>query len=303
MAKTAFLFPGQGAQKVGMGKELVAQSQAASALFDQANQILGYDLKTICFEGPADTLNATNYSQPAIFVHSLAALEVLKEQQPDVVENCSATAGLSLGEYTALVFAGVMTFEDALKVVQQRGLAMQAAAEQAESGMVSILGLDVAQVEQLCDDCREEGEVLQLANLLCPGNLVVSGSQSACDRIAEAALEAGAMRTIPLTVAGAFHTSIMQSAVEKLEAALGEATISSPKIDLISNVDADTHTDPEEIRELLAKQVVSPVLWEATIRRLLADGCDHFFEIGPGGVLRGLMKRIARKTPFENVTG
>ena len=303
MAKTAFLFPGQGAQKVGMGKELIAQSQAAAALFEQANEILGYNLQALCLEGPDEKLNATDHSQPAIFVHSLAALEVLKEQQPDVVENCSATAGLSLGEYTALVFAGVMSFEDALKVVQQRGLAMQSAAEQVQSGMVSILGLDVDQVSQLCEDCCHDGEVLQLANLLCPGNLVVSGSQAACDRIAEAAVEAGAMRTIPLTVAGAFHTSIMQPAVEKLEAALSQATLSSPRIDLISNVDADTHSDPDEIRDLLARQVVSPVLWEDTMRRLLSDGCDHFFEIGPGGVLRGLMKRIARKTPFENVTG
>ena len=180
---------------------------------------------------------------------------------------------------------------------------MQSAAEQVQSGMVSILGLDVDQVSQLCEDCCHDGEVLQLANLLCPGNLVVSGSQAACDRIAEAAVEAGAMRTIPLTVAGAFHTSIMQPAVEKLEAALSQATLSSPRIDLISNVDADTHSDPDEIRDLLARQVVSPVLWEDTMRRLLSDGCDHFFEIGPGGVLRGLMKRIARKTPFENVTG
>lgn len=303
MAKTAFLFPGQGAQKVGMGKELIAQSQAAAALFEHANEILGYNLQALCLEGPDEKLNATDHSQPAIFVHSLAALEVLKEQQPDVVENCSATAGLSLGEYTALVFAGVMSFEDALKVVQQRGLAMQSAAEQVQSGMVSILGLDVDQVSQLCDECCHEGEVLELANLLCPGNLVVSGSQAACDRIAEAAVEAGAMRTIPLTVAGAFHTSIMQPAVEKLEAALSQATLSSPRIDLISNVDADTHSDPDEIRDLLARQVVSPVLWEDTMRRLLSDGCDHFFEIGPGGVLRGLMKRIARKTPFENVTG
>ena len=271
MAKTAFLFPGQGAQKVGMGKELIAQSQAAAALFEQANEILGYNLQALCLEGPDEKLNATDHSQPAIFVHSLAALEVLKEQQPDVVENCSATAGLSLGEYTALVFAGVMSFEDALKVVQQRGLAMQSAAEQVQSGMVSILGLDVDQVSQLCEDCCHDGEVLQLANLLCPGNLVVSGSQAACDRIAEAAVEAGAMRTIPLTVAGAFHTSIMQPAVEKLEAALSQATLSSPRIDLISNVDADTHSDPDEIRDLLARQVVSPVLWEDTMRRLLSD--------------------------------
>ncbi len=302
MSNIAFLFPGQGAQTVGMAQELVEQLPTAAALFAQASEILGYDLAHLCAQGPAEKLNTTDHSQPALFVASLAALESLKASDPQTVDACTATAGLSLGEYTALVFAGVMSFEDGLRVVQQRGSAMQAAAQQADSTMVSLLGLSTDDVQQLVDSCREDGEVLQIANYLCPGNIVVSGSRTACERIQVAAVEAGAMKAIPLAVAGAFHTEIMQAAVEPLQQVLENVTLNAPRIPVISNVDASVHSDPEIIRQHLVQQVVSPVRWEECMGTLLNQGIDQFYEIGPGRVLRGLLRRIARKTPCENVS-
>lgn len=302
MSQTAFLFPGQGAQTVGMGKELYESLPAARQLFDQAADILGYDLANICFSGPPETLNATNHSQPALFVASLAALEALKDQSPQVVEDCQAVAGLSLGEYTALVFAGVLEFEAGLKIVQERGSAMQAAAEAVSSGMVSVLGMERSQVEELIEQQRGPDETLQIANLLCPGNLVVSGDSAACQRLAEAATEAGAMKVLPLAVAGAFHTPIMQPAVERLTSVLQGVSFQVPRIPVIFNVDAQPHQDPQQIQELLVQQVVSPVLWEDSMRYLLDTGIDSFCEIGPGRVLRGLLRRIDRKINCENIT-
>ncbi len=294
MTKPAFLFPGQGAQSVGMGRTAAEALSAARALFDRANSILGYDLANVCFEGPAEKLDSTVYSQPALFVASLAAIESLKAASPEVVADCKAAAGLSLGEYSALVFAGVMSFDDGLKVVQERGAAMQAASDAVPSGMASILGLERPQVEALCEKAAQ-GDVLQVANLLCPGNIAVSGTKAACERVAAMAADAGAMRAVRLAVAGAFHTSIMQPAVERLTTVLANVPMQKPRLPVISNVDAEPHDDPEEIRRLLIRQLVSPVQWEDSMRRLLAMGCDRFYEIGPGRVLRGLLKRIDRK--------
>jgi [acyl-carrier-protein] S-malonyltransferase len=299
MSQTAFLFPGQGAQHVGMGKQLVEKSAAAKALFQQANDILGFDLTQLCFEGPQSELDKTNVSQPALFVASLAALEVLKAESPEVVAGCTHTAGLSLGEYTALVFAGALGFEDGLRVVRARGVAMQAAAEATPSGMVSILLLDREKVSQLCEAASEAGPI-QPANYLCPGNIVVSGVKPACARIIELAEAAGG-KVVPLAVAGAFHTNIMKPADEQLAAALAGVKLVSPRIPVVSNVDARPHADPEEIRTLLVQQVLNPVRWEDSVRYLLEGGVSAFYEIGPGKVLKGLMKRIDRKMEVISV--
>lgn len=301
MPKTAFLFPGQGAQTVGMGAAVASSLPQAKALFDQSAEILGYDLLDLCTNGPEEKLNSTVHSQPALFVCSLAALEQLKQDSADIVEACDISAGLSLGEYTALVFAEAIEFEAGLRLVQARGQAMQDASDAIPSGMVSILGMEREQVQSLCDESRKD-DVLQVANMLCPGNIVVSGSKAACERVAAAAEAAGAMKVIPLAVAGAFHTPIMQPAVERLSAALAEVEIKTPRIPVVSNVDAQPHDNPDEIRSLLEKQVVNPVLWEDSMRWLIDEfGVEQCYEIGTGRVLRGLLKRIARKLPCENI--
>lgn len=302
MSKIAFLFPGQGAQTVGMGRQLVETCSAARQLFDQARAILGYDLAEVCFNGPAGKLDSTVYSQPALYVTSLAALEVLRRQTPELVRDCSAAAGLSLGEYTALTFAGVLDFEAGLKVVQRRGEAMQAASDATPSGMVSVLGLELPAVEAICREASQGAEYLRVSNLLSPGQIVCSGHQAACARAIELGVKAGAMKVLPLAVAGAFHTPIMESARPLLAEALQSVTLQRPRFPVISNVDAAAHDDPEEIRALLVEQVVSPVRWEESMRHLISQGWTQFTEVGPGRVLRGLLKRIDRSAQCDGVS-
>jgi [acyl-carrier-protein] S-malonyltransferase len=299
MARIAFLFPGQGAQSVGMAKALCDTLPAAKALFTEAAEILGYDLLDVCANGLAEKLNSTVISQPAIYVASLAALESLKASDPATVAACEATAGLSLGEYTALVFAGAMTFRDGLQVVRRRGEAMQAASDATPSGMLSVIGLEQPAVQELCNQASAKGKI-QIANLLCPGNIVVSGEKAGCDELEQLAGSPG-NRTKRLAVAGAFHTDLMKPADEALAAALAGVAIQPPRIPVWSNVDARPHTDPAEVRGLLVRQVVQPVLWEESMRGLLAAGIERFYEIGPGRVLAGLLKRVLRKVDCQNV--
>jgi [acyl-carrier-protein] S-malonyltransferase len=300
MSQVAFLFPGQGAQTVGMGRQLAETLPAARRLFDEAAELLGYDLLAVCANSPVEKLNSTVVSQPAIYVASLAALESLKASDPEVIGRCAATAGLSLGEYTALAFAGALSFRDGLRVVKRRGEAMQAAADARPSGMVSVLGLDRAKVDELVAATRGS-ETLEVANLLCPGNTVLSGSKAACQAV-EGQAEKFACKVVRLAVAGAFHTHLMKPADQALASALAEVEIKPPRVPVWSNVDAQPHTDPAEIRQLLVRQVLSPVLWEQTVRNLLAAGFTSFFEIGPGRVLAGLLKRIDRKIECKNIS-
>jgi [acyl-carrier-protein] S-malonyltransferase len=300
VAKVAFLFPGQGAQALGMGQPLYDSLPAARRLFDEAAVILGYDLLAVCRDGPKERLDSTVVSQPAIYVASLAALEQLRAQEPQAEAECVATAGLSLGEYTGLAFADAFTFADGLRLVKARGEAMQAAADATPSGMVSVLGLAQDKVEELCARTRGAGTI-EIANLLCPANIVVSGTRAACDEVERLAPEMGAMKTIRLAVAGAFHTSIMKPADQTLAGALERVDLRAPRLPVWSNVDAQPHSDPAEIRSLLVRQVLQPVLWETTMRALLAQGVDRFYEIGPGRVLAGLLKRVDRKVECRNV--
>jgi [acyl-carrier-protein] S-malonyltransferase len=300
MPQTAFLFPGQGAQSVGMARQLCETLPAARRLFDEAKTVLGYDLADVCFNGPKERLDSTVVSQPALFVASLAALESLRASEPDAEASCVAAAGLSLGEYTALVFAGALSFADGLRVVQRRGEAMQAASDATPGGMVSVLLLELPQVEDLCKQARGAG-LIEVANILCPGNTAVSGTRAACDEVERLAAAAGG-KTVRLAVAGAFHTALMKPADEALAQALATVEIRPPRLPVWSNVDARPHTDPVEIRSLLVRQVLSPVLWEQTLRNLLAAGVERFYEIGPGRVLAGLLKRVQRKAECRNVT-
>lgn len=299
---TALLFPGQGAQTVGMGQGLTQRSAGAKALFDEASQILGFDLLKLCVEGPAEELNRTEYSQPALFVHSYAALKDLETARPNLWDSVVAVAGLSLGEYTAVAAAGGISFADGVRLVQARGRAMQAAADATASGMSSILGLTDAQLDEVCKSATTGPDsFVQLANLLCPGNIAISGHLDALARAEEKALAAGAMKAVRLQVAGAFHTSIMQSAVGLLVDALSKVQFSQTRIPVYSNVDAVGHTASSDFVALLPQQVVSPVLWEKSLSQLITDGVDQFIEIGAGRVLAGTLKRINRKIACENI--
>jgi [acyl-carrier-protein] S-malonyltransferase len=300
MARVAFLFPGQGAQTVGMAHALCAALPAARQLFTEASEQLGYDLLDVCANGPVERLNSTVVSQPALFVASLAALESLKQSNPQALDECVGTAGLSLGEFTALTFAGALTFQDGLRLVQRRGDAMQAAADVEPSGMVSVLTMEQAKVEELCAAARQQ-EILQIANYLCPGNYAVSGHRSACDRLEARVAESGG-RTVRLAVAGAFHTPLMQPASAALAEVFASVPLSAPRLPVWSNVTAQPHGSPDDIRVLLRRQITEPVRWEETMRRLLAEGCERFYEIGPGRVLAGLLKRVQRKVDCQNVS-
>ncbi|MFG0290794.1 MAG: ACP S-malonyltransferase [Rhodopirellula sp. JB044] len=299
VASPGILFPGQGAQVPGMGTWLCENYPAANDLFERAGEVLGYDLKQLCADGPAEKLNETVHCQPALFVTGVAAAEVYTQLHEDVASKIRAAAGLSLGEYTAVCFAGGLSFEDGVRLVQKRGEAMQACADVIPSGMSSVLGLDLEKLDEVCAECRQDDEILKPANLLCPGNIAVSGHQTALDRLEPVATAAGAMKVVPLSVAGAFHTPLMQDAVATLSEALETVEIKTTRIPVYSNVDALPHTEPGEIRDLLSRQVVNPVLWEASIRRMLEDGVEGFLEAGTGRVLRGTIKRIARKTPTD----
>jgi [acyl-carrier-protein] S-malonyltransferase len=297
--KIALLFPGQGAQQLGMGAGLVARFPEAKSYFDRASTVLGYDLLALCQNGPEDRLNATVYSQPALFVHSVASLASLTQAQPDLMASVVGAAGLSLGEYSALAAAGVLAFEDGVRLVQERGAAMQAAADSQPSGMASVLGLSVEDVHAVCDAARQPGEILQVANLLCPGNTAISGHKASLDAAEAVAIQKGAMKYVRLAVAGAFHTSIMNPAVDRLKQAIAAITMRRADFPIYSNVDAVAHLESEQFAELLAQQVVTPVQWEASLRALIADGVEQFYEVGPGRVLAGTLKRIERKIACE----
>ncbi len=300
--KTAFLFPGQGAQVVGMGAEIARAYPAAAEIFEKANDIAGMDLSDICFNGPADRLNCTTISQPAIFATSAAILEVLRTEPATKAILADVTAGLSLGEYTALYAAGTISFEDALVLVQKRGAAMQAAADATDGGMVSIVGMDEDAVRKLCEQASQ-GELLVPVNFNCPGQIVVSGAKTACERAEALAQELGAIKAIRLEVAGGFHTDMMSSAAEALRQALSSCNISEPSpIGTIANISGEYYRSSEEVTEGLAKQLTSPILWQKCMEKLLADGVERFYEIGPGRVLTGLMRRIHRKTRVVNVS-
>jgi [acyl-carrier-protein] S-malonyltransferase len=300
--KTAFLFPGQGAQVVGMGAEIAQAFGAAAEIFEKADAIVGFDLSSICFEGPAERLNTTTISQPAIFVTSAAILEVLRTNLATSAISADVTAGLSLGEYTALYAAGVISFEDALVLVQKRGQAMQAAADATEGAMVSIIGLDEEKVNQLCAEAGG-GELLAAVNFNCPGQIVISGSKTACGRAVGLAEKYGAIKAVRLEVAGAFHTEMMSSAAEALREALKISEISRPgDIKTIANINAEYYKSAEEIAEGLIKQLTCAIYWQKCMEKLMADGVEEFYEIGPGRVLTGLMKRIHRKAKVINVS-
>ena len=294
MSKTALMFAGQGAQVVGMGKDFAEQFSTARRWFERANEALSYDLASICFNGPEAELTKTENAQPGIFLVSWVAFELLKERVPGL--KFETTAGLSLGEFTALAAAGVMTFDDAIRVVRQRGRFMQEACEATKGGMAAIIGLDEAATREVCAQAGVE-----LANLNCPGQIVISGPAEKMNAACELAKAKGAKRALPLNVAGAYHSALMASAQPKLRDALAKVPIEIPMVPVISNVTAQPHAAPPDIHQRLVDQVTSSVRWEESMRYLLANGFTRFIELGPGTALSGFMKRIEKSAQTLNI--
>ena len=283
-----------------MMSDLAEASPAARKMFELADAELGVSLSELCFTGPSEQLNATNISQPAMFVCAAAAMASMEEALGDNTPAPALMAGLSLGEYTALYAADAIDFVAALKLVAQRGEFMQAASEAVPSGMVSIIGLDESAVGELCE-AAAEGEVLTPANFNCPGQIVISGATGACERAAERAEQFGASRAIRLTVAGGFHSELMQPAADKLAEVIADVEIREPRLPVIANVDAQPHGSPESIKAKLVAQVTSPVRWCESMQYALAQGAEDFYEIGPGRVLGGLMRRIDRSRRVKSI--
>lgn len=290
----AYIFPGQGSQFPGMGKDLFEQSEKARELFAKANDVLGFSITEVMFNGTDEDLKQTKITQPAIFTHSVIKAITLGDSfQPDMV------AGHSLGEFSALVAAGALSFEDGLKLVLQRALAMQKACEHTPSTMAAVLALDDEKVEQICSEITEG--VVVPANYNCPGQLVISGSVDAVKEACAKLTEAGAKRALILPVGGAFHSPLMEPAREELEAAISKATFNTPRCPVYQNVTALPETDPEKIRQNLVSQLTAPVRWTQTIQNMVADGATSFYEVGPGKVLQGLVKKIAREAEAASV--
>jgi len=277
-----------------MGRDLAGAFPSARQWFEQANAILGYDLTKLCFEGPEPELTKTENAQPGIYLVSWVAFELLKEKLPNL--QFDATAGLSLGEFTALAAAGALSFEDGLRLVRERGRFMQEACEATKGGMAAIIGLDEGATRQVC---AEAGVVL--ANLNCPGQLVISGAIENINRACELAKSRGAKRALPLSVAGAYHSPLMAGAQPKLRDSLARVSLSAPRVPVISNVTAAPHGGPVEIAARLVEQITAPVLWEASMRALLGQGFTQFIELGPGTALSGFMKRIDKTVRVLNV--
>jgi len=294
MSKTALLFAGQGAQVVGMGKDLAEGSAVAAGWFERANSVLGYDLASICFNGPETELTKTEHAQPGIFLVSWVALQMLRERVPALA--FEATAGLSLGEFTALTAAGAIGFEDGLKIVRRRGQLMQRACEVTRGTMAAIIGLEETVTREIC---AQTGVVL--ANLNCPGQLVISGELAKIEQACEQAKARGARRALPLPVAGAYHSPLMESAQAGLRSELDAIAIQPPAVTVVSNVTAQPHADPAAIRSRLVDQVTASVRWEESMRYLLAQGFTRFIEMGPGTALSGFMKRIDKNAVMLNV--
>lgn len=285
----AFVFPGQGAQFTGMGKDLYENNQVAKDLFDKANEILGFNITDIMFEGSDEELKQTKVTQPAVFLHSvISALCMGDDFKPEM------TAGHSLGEFSALVAAGALSFEDGLKLVYKRALAMQKACEAAPSTMAAIIALPDATIEEVCAEVSKPDNIVVAANYNCPGQVVISGNIEAVNEACEKLKAAGAKRALPLKVGGAFHSPLMQPAKEELESAIEATEFHTPKCPVYQNVDAKPHTDPEEIKKNLIAQLTAPVRWTNEVQNMIADGATDFTECGPGKVLQGMIVKIAK---------
>lgn len=296
MGKIAFLFPGQGAQYVGMGKELYQNIDVCKDVFDEADRALGFPLSKMCFEGPKSELDSTENTQPAVLTMSIAVLRVLQKNgiKADV------TAGLSLGEYSALVASGVLNFTQAVQLVKKRGKYMQEAVPIGIGGMAAIIGLDEEDLRIICDECKTSG-IVELANLNCPGQIVIAGEVDAVELACEKAKSSGARKTVKLSVSGPFHTSMLKPAADKLEKELKNIQLEDFNIPVITNVTGEVVKSKDDVKPYLKKQVMSTVLFEKSIRNMIDMGVDKFVEVGPGRALSGFVKRIDRKLTILNI--